>query len=238
MALKPCRECGQDVSTSAKSCPNCGTPHPTRAMSKGATGCLGFLGIVVVIGMLSSLAGGDDYRSTTSSTSGSANAGTPRVSHSERYAHQTINIRARPTTDSRVVSQAARGASVFIGQVRNGWAPVFRWRSSTDTTGFIYAQLLRNTPLPELEIESWNWRKDAGFGTDGAVIWTAVIRNNTTEYIRNARVEFTSLDANGRVMDTDFSYASGLAPGGTASAKGYATYFGGEERGRIRIVDW
>jgi len=28
MALKPCRECGKEVSTEAKSCPHCGVPDP------------------------------------------------------------------------------------------------------------------------------------------------------------------------------------------------------------------
>lgn len=31
MALQPCRECGQMVSTEASACPNCGVPKPTEA---------------------------------------------------------------------------------------------------------------------------------------------------------------------------------------------------------------
>lgn len=34
MALKPCRECGREVSTEAPTCPGCGAPHPTRPPSK------------------------------------------------------------------------------------------------------------------------------------------------------------------------------------------------------------
>lgn len=30
MPLKPCRECGQEVSTSAKTCPSCGVDHPAK----------------------------------------------------------------------------------------------------------------------------------------------------------------------------------------------------------------
>ena len=30
MAMRPCRECGQDVSTKAKTCPNCGIKKPGR----------------------------------------------------------------------------------------------------------------------------------------------------------------------------------------------------------------
>jgi hypothetical protein len=94
---------------------------------------------------------------------------------------------------------------------------------------------LESYPLPPLSIESWTWYSDPGFAGRGAVIWTAVIRNNTTEYVRSVPVEVTTFDAAGNVMDTDFSYATGLAPGGTASAKGYATYFGSEKKASIRI---
>ena len=30
MALKPCRGCGEQVSTDAETCPNCGKKNPTR----------------------------------------------------------------------------------------------------------------------------------------------------------------------------------------------------------------
>ena len=34
MALKPCKECGKDVSTEANTCPNCGVPKPTKKVKK------------------------------------------------------------------------------------------------------------------------------------------------------------------------------------------------------------
>jgi hypothetical protein len=34
MALKPCRECGKDVSDEAKTCPSCGLNHPTKPAAK------------------------------------------------------------------------------------------------------------------------------------------------------------------------------------------------------------
>ena len=33
MALKPCRECGASISTEAQTCPQCGTPDPTKDKS-------------------------------------------------------------------------------------------------------------------------------------------------------------------------------------------------------------
>lgn len=50
MALKDCKECGQEVSTEASACPNCGVPNPSADSSANgvektdaAAGCLGLL---------------------------------------------------------------------------------------------------------------------------------------------------------------------------------------------------
>ena len=37
MALKPCRECGGDVSTEAHTCPRCGVPNPTGMSAQRPT---------------------------------------------------------------------------------------------------------------------------------------------------------------------------------------------------------
>lgn len=44
MALKPCKECGNEVSTKAETCPKCGAKVP-----KSGPGCLGLIGIAFVI---------------------------------------------------------------------------------------------------------------------------------------------------------------------------------------------
>ncbi|MEN6475661.1 MAG: zinc-ribbon domain-containing protein [Syntrophaceae bacterium] len=48
MALKKCKECGNEVSTKADKCPHCG------AKVKGNIGCLGLIGIFILIGMFGS----------------------------------------------------------------------------------------------------------------------------------------------------------------------------------------
>jgi zinc ribbon protein len=53
MALKPCRECGHEVSGSAKACPNCGAPVRTK-MGCG-TLLLALIFIISVLGIISSL---------------------------------------------------------------------------------------------------------------------------------------------------------------------------------------
>ena len=53
MALKKCKECGNEVSTKAASCPKCG------AVIMKKTGCLGYIGaaflIFIVLGVIGSL---------------------------------------------------------------------------------------------------------------------------------------------------------------------------------------
>jgi hypothetical protein len=49
MALKPCRECKKEVSTQAKTCPNCGVKNPSGTLSAGTGGCLA---VVVLLGIL------------------------------------------------------------------------------------------------------------------------------------------------------------------------------------------
>jgi hypothetical protein len=84
VALQPCRECGQQVSTEAASCPHCRVPQPTRAtaapssralgpsqprrgLSKLALGCLAGVGESVVI-LAVGLSSGSDATPSASRT--------------------------------------------------------------------------------------------------------------------------------------------------------------------------
>lgn len=48
MAMKPCRECKQEVSTEAKACPHCGAEKPTQAKQFS----LGSLLVLIVFGII------------------------------------------------------------------------------------------------------------------------------------------------------------------------------------------
>jgi hypothetical protein len=54
MALKPCNECKQEVSTEATVCPHCGEPNPTypRAQMKILYGALGLGAIIYVVWLI------------------------------------------------------------------------------------------------------------------------------------------------------------------------------------------
>lgn len=51
MALRPCKECKKEISTSAKVCPHCGKRQGTTA----GAGCLAVIGVLVLIGVIGSL---------------------------------------------------------------------------------------------------------------------------------------------------------------------------------------
>lgn len=52
MALNPCAECGAQISTTAKTCPQCGAKQPKRGMGFGKLLLIGFAALpVIVIGM-------------------------------------------------------------------------------------------------------------------------------------------------------------------------------------------
>src|SRR5687768_8762725 len=57
MALKKCPDCGNKISTKARSCPSCGSP--VRRKSSAGCGCLF---IVAVIGVLTLIWGGGDSK--------------------------------------------------------------------------------------------------------------------------------------------------------------------------------
>lgn len=50
MALKPCPECGAQVSDDAKACPSCGKPVPDKNAALGVGACLALVVVLLIIG--------------------------------------------------------------------------------------------------------------------------------------------------------------------------------------------
>lgn len=234
MAMAKCKECGEQVSSKADACPHCGAPVK-RGSGNNQYGCGTLIAVVLVFGFLGSFMGDDDSTSPTSQpgSSPSGGASTDTRKGIERFAHQTINIRSGPSTDDEVAGQVGRGDSIRIASGDGDWREIV---SGPHEGAYIYSPLLEEDALPALEVTSWNWHADPDFGVDGSVVWNAEVQNNTGNYIEQVRLEFSSYDAEGNIVTQDTSYASGLSPGGTASTKGYATYYGQEDKGRLRIT--
>lgn len=239
MAITQCKECGAEVSSKANSCPKCGVQNPAGSWfnytGTGCSGgCLGILGAIVLLGIIGALFAPSDDSTDTRDVTATNDYETNQLQRERRFAHQTINVRTGRGTDYEIVDQFGRGDMLYVDSLVSGWWKVYSGPSG-GPIGYVAASVVESSPLPEFEIETWNWRSDPSFGTDGAVIWTAVIRNNTDRYVSSLRVEFTTFDSQGNILDTEFSYVQDIPPGGTSSVKGYADYFGREDKGQIQL---
>jgi hypothetical protein len=75
--------------------------------------------------------------------------------------------------------------------------------------------------LAVARIVSSNWREDPTAGEAGAIVWTVEVENTGTEVIE-ARVDFTTYDANGQILEYDFSFVGPITPGARAVGEGLA----------------
>lgn len=65
MAMKPCRECGKDVSTKAGKCPHCGVSDPAKSPWNRKIGGGGLLLIILIVLYFVAQAGDGNSRSAT-----------------------------------------------------------------------------------------------------------------------------------------------------------------------------
>jgi RNA polymerase subunit RPABC4/transcription elongation factor Spt4 len=70
MALVKCKDCGEQVSTSAKSCPKCGSPPPRRSSA--------FIWLALILVVFAAYMATDTTTASTSTSVGLASSGSPR----------------------------------------------------------------------------------------------------------------------------------------------------------------
>lgn len=94
-----------------------------------------------------------------------------------------------------------------------------------------------NKPTKNIgEITQSSFVSDPDFGVDGAIIWKARVKNISPVFQNSIKVEVTSFDKNGNILDTDIGYASSLGPAQKGSVKGFLDYYGNEEKVDIRVI--
>lgn len=201
MALEECRECGEQVSTEAESCPHCGAPHPTRSSSEAS------------------------QRHRTQSTASPSDDSEDLDSKLEKVGKGCLFV------------LGGLGGLMMIGLCFSGISE----NGSTLDTGVGSSNAGQRSPSAEqqetasLEVVSWNWRADASFGTDGAVIYNVEVRNNSSRSINPVRIDITTYDAAGDLLASDYTYINGIPAGATRATKGHADYYGGEEKAKIQV---
>src|SRR4051812_4918262 len=90
MALKPCRECSEKVSTKAATCPNCGMKHPTRRPDY-------FIGIctIVFVVVVVAAAGGHDHNIQTETAPNIPHEAQAAYDHAEAAFYGCAKYRAK-----------------------------------------------------------------------------------------------------------------------------------------------
>jgi hypothetical protein len=86
-----------------------------------------------------------------------------------------------------------------------------------------------------VEVLSFAYYPEADFGPEGAVIWVAEVRNNSAQTIESATINFTSHDAAGAVLASDFTFVGPIPPGETRAGQNFATYFGTEASVDVQV---
>src|SRR3954452_13617773 len=79
-----------------------------------------------------------------------------------------------------------------------------------------------------VQVTSSAFHADPAFGGEGAVIWAVEVRNVGTQTVESARIDFTSHDAAGAVLSSDFTFVGPIPPGETRPGKSFAGYTGTE----------
>ncbi|HEU0015314.1 MAG TPA: hypothetical protein VFQ45_16620 [Longimicrobium sp.] len=91
------------------------------------------------------------------------------------------------------------------------------------------------TVLDSVVIEDWNWRADPEFAGRGTIHVNLRLRNHLSRMVQ-ARVELTSYDADGKLVNAGFTYVNDIPPGETAAEKTYFDYIGTEKRLEARVA--
>lgn len=229
MTALRCAECDAPTPTGARRCADCGAPVSREVPVAWLLG-LG-LAAAAVLGLLGYQSGpAEDGRAAPSAEARPAPAPEPVT----LYAPQTINVRRGPGTDHPVVGQVQRGDSLRLQGVQSDWRTIV---SGPFEGRYIYSPLLQADAIPRFEIAAWDWDPKPEFaGGEGAVEWSARVRNNSDQPARQLRVEFTAFDADGEPVLRDHFYAYDLEPRGEASVKAYADFRPGLHSATVKVA--
>ncbi|HEX2248991.1 MAG TPA: hypothetical protein VHH32_01500 [Gemmatimonadales bacterium] len=117
---------------------------------------------------------------------------------------------------------------VFVGPIPPGESraneSLADYLGTEASADFQIGEVQFGTEDPELgvaQIVSSNWREDPTAGETGGIVWTVEVQNTGTEVIE-ATVDFATYDANGQILEYDFTFVGPISPGATAVGEGLA----------------
>jgi len=208
MALKPCKECGQEVSTKAPQCPNCGVKDPGKSLGQRNVGCGGCLLVFIGIVFIGMMLGDPAPR-----TSGPSSAPTRTTSPTQaplHHAPQAVNVREGRGTDHPVAYTLNPGDRVYVSTrgVVDNWAPVFTGPAARDTAGYVRRDLLRRGAPPDFLVLNTTTER----GRFGSVYITGEVLNTTSSRKGYVQIQFNLL-RDGAVVGSTMTNMNNLGPG-------------------------
>lgn len=90
--------------------------------------------------------------------------------------------------------------------------------------------------LSGVKLSSWSWDADPAFGTSGAIRWRSAVQNLTDRPIARVKIEFSSFDADGKLLTSSASYVRAIPPLGMRTDEALADLYGTEATARAEIV--
>lgn len=115
MALKPCKECKKEVSTSAKLCPHCGVKNPGTTTGQML---LGVIGLCAVVAAIATSCGDDKKEATTAATASSA----PAADTNPPAPVTSTAPAPAPAKDLGITPEAFRKSyNAQVGQIDKSW---------------------------------------------------------------------------------------------------------------------
>jgi hypothetical protein len=87
----------------------------------------------------------------------------------------------------------------------------------------------------DVQVTSSAYYADPNFADQGAIIWVVEVRNVGAQMVESAEINFTSHDASGSVLASDFTFVGPVPPGETRASGSSADYFGTEASVDIQV---
>jgi hypothetical protein len=136
----------------------------------------------------------------------------PRRGPGRQYhAPRTINVRQGPGTGHAVAYALDPGDLTYIGQSNaDGWAAVYGGPGSADTVGFVYAELLRSGPAPDLLLVEYDWEPGGRWENPKIV---GSVKNTTGRTYSYIQISWNLYDAQDRQVGTAWTNTTNLRAG-------------------------
>lgn len=113
MSMVKCKECGKEISSTAKTCPNCGAKKKKEGLGLGGIFLFGLVTFIAIIVICSKMIGGSQSAGTGTSTS------TSRLSESSpEYQRLVYDHMKVVTDDPEIGSMRVNGSILYIDFIK------------------------------------------------------------------------------------------------------------------------